>query len=114
MNTSTPASSEIVAGQAVPLLNLVNYQDGSVVSRVVLKRERGNVTLFAFDQGQGLSEHTSPYDALLAVLEGEAEIIVGGEPSAVQAGEIILLAADKPHAVRAITRFKMLLTMIRS
>jgi quercetin dioxygenase-like cupin family protein len=114
MNAPTTAPSEIVAGQAVSLANLVNYQDGSVVSRVVLKRERGNVTLFAFDQGQGLSEHTSPYDALLAVLEGEAEVTVEGNPSAVHAGEIILLPADKPHAVRALTRFKMVLTMIRS
>jgi quercetin dioxygenase-like cupin family protein len=87
MNTTTAAPSEIVAGQAVPLLSLVNYQDGSVVSRVVLKRERGNVTFFAFDQGQGLCEHTSPYDALLAALEGEAEITVAGKASAVQAGE---------------------------
>ena len=105
---------EMPIAAVVRLTDLVNYQDGSMVSRVVLKRERGNVTLFAFDQGQGLSEHTSPYDALLAVLEGEAEVTVEGKPSAVHVGEIILLPADKPHAVRALTRFKMVLTMIRS
>ncbi len=96
------------------LSGLVNYQDGSVVSRVVLKREKGNVTIFAFDEGQGLSEHASPFDALLQAVEGEAEVTVSGKPIRVKAGDVVLLPAEKPHAVKAITRFKMELIMIRS
>ncbi len=106
--------SEIAGAQALPLSGLVNYQEGSVVSRVILKRDKGNVTLFAFDEGQGLSEHTSPFDALVQVIEGDAEVTVAGEPIAVKPGQVVLLPAEKPHAVKAITRFKMVLTMIRS
>ena len=113
MTSTTIASSEIGGAQALPLLGLVNYQDGSVVSRVVLKREKGNITIFAFDEGQGLSEHTSPFDALVQAIEGEAEITVAGKPIALKAGEVVLLPAEKPHAVKATTRFKMLLTMVR-
>ncbi len=96
------------------LSGLVNYQDGSVVSRVILKREKGNVTIFAFDEGQGLSEHTSPFDALLQAVEGESEVTVSGKPIPVKAGDVVLLPAEKPHAVKATTRFKMELIMIRS
>ena len=78
------------------------------------KREKGNVTIFAFDEGQGLSEHTAPFDALVQAVEGEAEITVAGKPIGVKAGEVVLLPAEKPHAVKATTRFKMVLTMIRS
>jgi quercetin dioxygenase-like cupin family protein len=114
MTSTTIASSEIAGAQALPLLGLVNYQDGSVVSRVVLKREKGNITIFAFDEGQGLSEHTSPFDAMVQAIEGEAEITVAGKRIALKAGEVVLLPAEKPHAVKATTRFKMLLTMVRS
>ena len=114
MTSTTITSSEIAGAQALPLLGLVNYQDGSVVSRVVLKREKGNITIFAFGEGQGLSEHTSPFDALVQAIEGEAEITVAGKPIALKAGEVVLLPAEKPHAVKATTRFKMLLTMVRS
>jgi quercetin dioxygenase-like cupin family protein len=114
MTSTTAARSEIAGAQALPLLGLVNYQDGSVVSRVVLKREKGNITIFAFDEGQGLSEHTSPFDALVQAIEGEAEITVAGRPIALRAGDVVLLPAEKPHAVKATTRFKMLLTMVRS
>jgi len=106
--------SEIAGAEALPLTDLVNYQEGSVVSRVILKRDKGNVTVFALDEGQGLSEHTSPFDALVQVVEGDAEVTVAGRPIAVKLGEVILLPAEKPHAVKAITRFKMALTMIRS
>ena len=106
--------SEIAGAEALPLSGLVNYQEGSVVSRVILKRDKGNVTVFALDEGQGLSEHTSPFDALVQVVEGDAEVTVAGRPIAVKLGEVILLPAEKPHAVKAITRFKMALTMIRS
>jgi quercetin dioxygenase-like cupin family protein len=114
MSSTTAARSEIAGAEAQPLLGLVNYQVGSVVSRVVLKREKGNVTIFAFDEGQGLSEHTSSFDALVQAVEGEAEITVAGKPIAVKPGDVVLLPADKPHAVKATTRFKMVLTMIRS
>ena len=106
--------SEIAGAEALPLSGLVNYQEGSVVSRVILKRDKGNVTVFAFDEGQGLSEHTSPFDALVQVIEGDAEVTVAGKPIAVKPGHVVLLPAEKPHAVKAITRFKMTLTMIRS
>jgi len=95
------------------IVDLVSYQDGAVVSRIVVKRESGSVTLFAFDTGQELSEHTAPYDALVQILDGEAAITIAGRPHRLSAGEMILLPAHQPHAVQAVSRFKMLLTMIR-
>ena len=102
--------------QATPsrVVDLASYQDGAIVSRIVLKRDTGNVTLFAFDAGQELSEHTAPYDALVHVVDGEAAITVGGHQHRVAAGEMILMPAHQPHALRAVSRFKMLLTMIRA
>lgn len=97
-----------------PLVELLEYQDGSVVSRVLLKNKGGTVTLFAFDQGEGLSEHTAPFEALVFVIDGEAEVEIAGRAYAVRTGETITLPANIPHAVRAATRFKMLLTMIRA
>jgi quercetin dioxygenase-like cupin family protein len=94
--------------------DLVAYQEGAIVSRIVIKREAGNVTLFAFDAGQELSEHTAPYDALVQVVDGEAVITVAGRPYRLQAGEMILMPAHQPHALKAAARFKMLLTMIRA
>jgi len=114
MSSTTITRSQIAGAEAQPLLGLVNYQVGSVVSRVILKREKGNVTIFAFDEGQGLSEHTSPFDALVQVVEGQAEITVAGILIEVKTGDVVLLPSEKPHAVRATTRFKMVLTMIRS
>lgn len=114
MSSTTTGRLEIAEAQAFPLLGLVNYQEGSVVSRVILKRDKGNITVFAFDEGQGLSEHTSPFDALVQAIEGEAEVTVAGKPIALRAGEVVLLPAEKPHAVKATARFKMVLTMIRS
>jgi quercetin dioxygenase-like cupin family protein len=96
------------------LSDLVAYQEGSVVSRQITKADAGNVTLFAFDAGQELSEHTSPFDALVHVLEGEAEVRIAGQSSLLQAGDAIIMPADVPHAVRAPSRHKMLLTMIRT
>ena len=93
---------------------LVNYQDGSIVSREIVKKPTGSVTLFAFDEGQGLSEHTAPFDALVHVLEGEAEISIVGKPHRLHGGEMILMPAQQPHALKALKRFKMILTMIRS
>jgi len=94
--------------------DLVNYQDGSVVSRTLIKKETGTVTLFAFSKGQGLSEHTAPFDAMVYILSGKAEITISGELSSVESGQMIILPADKPHALKAIENFKMLLVMIRS
>jgi quercetin dioxygenase-like cupin family protein len=102
------------AAAAVAPLALAAYQDGAVVSRILLKRGGGTVTLFAFDEGQSLSEHTSPFDAVAHVLEGEALITIAGVPLTVPAGDMVLMPANQPHAVNAPSRFKMLLTMLRS
>ena len=93
---------------------LVNYQDGAVVSREIVKKPTGSVTLFAFDEGQGLSEHTAPFDALVQVVEGETKIMISGQPHRLLEGEMILMPAGQPHALKALKRFKMILTMIRS
>ena len=100
--------------EVMSLQDLVAYQEGAIVSRTLLDRKTGTLTLFAFDQGQGLSEHTTPYDAWLYVFDGEAEITISGAPYRLRAGESIILPANQPHAVKAISRFKMLLVMIRS
>ena len=96
------------------LVDFVSYQKGSVVSKTLIERKTGTVTLFAFDKGQALSEHKAPYDALVCVLDGEAEISIGGEPVLVKAGEMLIMPADIPHALKAVAPFKMMLTMIRS
>lgn len=100
--------------QVLKLADLVSYQEGSVVSRQITKAEAGNVTLFAFDAGQELSEHSAPFDALVEVLDGTAEIRISGQPYALAAGDAIVMPGNEPHAVRALSRFKMLLTMIRA
>ena len=96
------------------LVDMLQYQSGSIVSHVLLKNKGGTVTLFAFDVGEGLSEHTAPFDALVVVTDGEADIEIAGESFRVRQGETILLPANRPHAVKAATRFKMLLIMIRA
>lgn len=105
---------EIAPAEVVRVAELANYQKGSVVSRILIRRDEGNVTLFAFDESQELSEHTAPFDALVYVLEGKAEIRIAGQPFSLGAGDMILMPANQPHAVRAVSQFKMLLTMIRS
>lgn len=95
-------------------LELVDYQPGAIVSREVISKKTGLVTLFAFDAGEGLSEHTSPYDALVNVIEGEADIAIASKVHRVTAGELIIMPAGKPHALQAVGRFKMALIMIRS
>jgi quercetin dioxygenase-like cupin family protein len=99
---------------AVDLAGLVDYADGAVVSRTLLKRETGSLTLFAFDRNQGLSEHTTPFDATVIVIDGKAELTVGGKEVEVEAGRLVVMPANVPHAVRAPQRFKMLLVMFRS
>jgi quercetin dioxygenase-like cupin family protein len=105
---ATAPKSEILR-----LAELVAYQDGSVVSRQITKADAGNVTLFAFDQDQELSEHTAPFDALVHILDGEAEIKISGKAFRLETGEAIVMPANEPHALKATTPFKMLLTMIR-
>ena len=108
------SSKGLSGGQSARIPDLVNYQDGSIVSREIIKKSTGSVTIFAFDEGQGLSEHTAPFDALVQVVEGETEIVISGRPHRLQGGEMILMPAGQPHALKAFTRFKMILTMIRS
>jgi quercetin dioxygenase-like cupin family protein len=105
---------EMPLAEVVRLIDLVNYQEGAVVSRTLVNRATGTVTLFAFDEDQGLSEHTAPFDAVAHLLEGEAEISVAGKPLRAAAGEAVLMPANQPHSLKALSRFKMLLTMIRS
>lgn len=100
--------------QVNKLADLVDYQGGSVVSREIISKPTGTVTLFAFDAGQGLSEHTAPFDALVYLLDGEAEIIICGKSFRLREGEMLIMPANQPHALRAATRFKMILTMVRS
>jgi quercetin dioxygenase-like cupin family protein len=100
--------------EAVRLVDLIEYQEGSVVSRTIIDKKAGTVTLFAFDEGEGLSEHTTPYDALVYIVDGEAEVTISGRPLLVKEGEMVVMPANKPHALRAVKRFKMVLTMIRS
>ena len=100
--------------EAVNLVSLVDYQDGSVVSKEVIKKDKGTVTLFAFDKGQGLSEHTAPFDALVYIIDGNAEITIAGKARSLKAGEAIIMPANKPHFLKAIERFKMLLVMIKA
>jgi len=107
-------SSEMAPAESVSSVGLAAYQQGAVVSRTLLKRAGGTIALFAFDEGQALSEHTAPFDALAHILEGDAEITIAGTPLTVSAGQMVLMPANRQHAVHARTRFKMLLTMIRS
>jgi len=106
---STAPTSQVLA-----LAEMVNYQDAAVVSRQITKAEAGNVTLFAFDQDQGLTEHTAPFNALVHILEGEAQVSISGNPFDLKAGDAIIMPANEPPALKATQKFKMLLTMIRA
>jgi quercetin dioxygenase-like cupin family protein len=114
MPEQSQAKREIPTAEALLLPEMVSYQAGAVVSRVLIQRTAATLTLFAFDKGQGLSEHTTPFDALAHILEGEAEITVSGKPIVTRAGHAVLMPANQPHALKALSPFKMLLTMIRS
>ncbi|MHB0875255.1 MAG: cupin domain-containing protein [Anaerolineae bacterium] len=107
-------SAQAIVAQSRSVADLIDYREGSIVSRIVLGSKVGSVTLFAFDAGQGLSEHTAPFDALVHVFDGEAEVIIAGKSIAVPAGEMVIMPANQPHAVKANSRFKMILTMIRA
>ena len=101
-------------GKALTLNELVGYSDGSVISKTLIDKKIGTITLFSFDRGQGLSEHTAPYDAFVQVVDGEAEVVINGEPHRVNAGQIIIMPANIPHSLSAVEPFKMLLVMIRA
>jgi len=105
--------SESSSHQPFSIADLVAYQDGSIVTKVIVKNEKGSVTVFAFDQGQELSEHTAPFDALVHAVDGEIEVKIDGQPHLVSAGLAIVMPAGKPHALKALQKSKMLLTMIR-
>lgn len=102
-----------VSGQVLDLKKFIGYQKGSVVSKEVIKSSNGNVSLFAFDKGEGLSEHTSPYDALIYLVEGESEIKISGKSHYLREGEMLLMPKNKPHALNATEPFKMMLVMIK-
>lgn len=108
-----PKAASLVA-QALNLSRLIDYQASSVVSRAIIDKKAGTVTLFAFDENQGLSEHTTPYDALVYAVEGEIEIVISGKSIRLKKGEFTIMPANEPHALSATTKSKMLLTMIRS
>ncbi len=107
-------ASEMVTEKVLTAVDLVEYQEGSIVSRVIVEKDTGSVTLFAFDEGEGLSEHTTPYDALVHVLDGSLEVVIEGNPYTVSSGQIIIMPRNKPHALKALLRTTMMLTMIRS
>ena len=108
------ANYEELIAKTTKLISLIDYQPGSIVSRTIIDKEAGTVTLFAFDKGQGLSEHKAPYDAMVYALDGEAEITISGNPLRVKLGEMVIMPANEPHALKAIKKFMMLLIMIRS
>jgi len=112
MNNET--EKNIPAAKALDLVGLVDYAGGSIVSREIAKNEAGTLTLFAFDAGQGLSEHSAPFDAVVQILDGEAELVIGGKPIHAAAGQLVVMPANVPHAIKAEQRFKMLLTMLRA
>lgn len=106
-------SAEDLKARAVALSGLVGYQDGAIVSREIVSQKAGTVTVFAFDEGEQLSEHTAPFDAMVIDLDGEADVAIGGRDNRVKPGEMIIMPAGVPHGLKAVTRFKMLLVMIK-
>lgn len=112
MKSKADKKKAFESGKAIALASAIEYADNSVVSKTLIDKKAGTLTLFAFDNGEGLSEHTSPYDAVVQVLEGRAELVIAGRPIQAEAGELVIMPANVPHAVRAKGRFKMLLIMI--
>lgn len=111
---STSDDTKRLLAQVTRLVDLADYQTGAIVSRTVIDKKTGSVTFFAFDEGQGLSEHTAPYDALVYLLDGNAEITISGKVLRLGEGEMVIMPANEPHALRAIKKFKMILVMVRS
>jgi quercetin dioxygenase-like cupin family protein len=106
--------SEELKAKTLKVEDLIEYQEGAVVSREIIRKGTGTVTIFAFDKGEGLSEHTAPFDAMVQVIDGKAEIIISGNKNILEKGDMIIMPANEPHALNAVERFKMVLTMIRS
>jgi len=113
MGQTEKHKTEKRAPEHTRLTDLIEYQEAAVVSRTLIDKKAGTVTLFAFDRNQGLSEHTAPYDALVQIVEGEAEVTISGKAHLVKEGEVIIIPANEPHSLKAVNRFKMVLTMIR-
>jgi len=109
-----PQYINILMSKAIDMAGLVDYQDGAVVSKTVIAKKTGTVTVFAFDKGQGLSTHSAPFDALVQILEGEARITIAGKPLKVGNGEMVIMPANEPHALKALKPFKMMLVMVKS
>lgn len=105
---------ENIKGKVLKTADLIEYQDGSVVSREIIRKDTGTVTIFAFDKGEGLSEHTAPFDAMVQIIDGKAEITISGNKHILETGEMIIMPANEPHALKALEKYKMVLTMIRS
>lgn len=106
-------NEKTLLGETFSFADSINYQTDGIVSKRIIQKEKGNITLFAFDVSQKLSEHTAPFDALIQILEGNAEVVIGGKPNQLHEGQSIIMPANIPHAVNATAKFKMLLTMIR-
>jgi quercetin dioxygenase-like cupin family protein len=106
-------NTDDLTGKVENIVDLVDYQAGSIVSRTIIDKPAGTLTLFAFDAGQGLSEHTAPFDALVYLLDGKAEVIISGKPLQLKTGEMVIMPANQPHALKAVRRFKMLLVMVK-
>ena len=109
-----PQPVNVLMSRAIDMAALVNYQGGAVVSKTVMAKKTGTVTLFAFDKGQGLSTHSAPFDALVQILDGEARITIAGKPLKVGGGEMVIMPANKPHSLKALKPFKMMLVMVKS
>ena len=114
LTESNKIQKGLAKAQSTVLADLVNYQEDSIVSRTLIDKKAGTVTVFAFDEGQGLSEHTAPYDAIVYIIDGEAEIIISGKIITAKEGEMVIMPANQPHALKAVRRFKMMLVMIKS
>lgn len=115
MNENTQdKNTKNLAAKSIKLVDLISYQEGSVVSREIIQKKTGTVSIFAFDEGQGLSEHTAPFDALVFCLDGEVEVTISGKPIQLKEGEMVIMPAHEPHALKALKKFKMILIMIRT
>ncbi len=114
MDNMKKSISTIKPGESFNMVSSINYSDGSVVSKTIVDKKTGTLTLFAFDKDQGLSEHTAPYDAIVEIIDGKCEITIDGEPRTVSNGEMIIMPANHPHALRAVEKFKMILIMIKA
>lgn len=113
-HSKNQTTTDNIKAQAVKPIDLIDYQEGSVVSRTIIDKKTGTLTLFAFGEGQGLSEHTAPYDATVYLLDGEVEVSISGKTLRLKEGEMVIMPAGEPHALKAIKRFKMMLVMIKS